>query len=748
MYARQRRSLLDILNRLHSTGVQKDIDLPQIVVIGSQSVGKSSLIESMSGVTLPRDPGTCTRCPLECRLEYSTDAWSCRIFLRFERDVFGNPLENVVEHDFGPLLTDKNAVEAVLRRAQRAILRPGLDHTLFLRDKDLAIKEPPSLSFSSNCVCMRITGPDVPDLYFYDLPGVIANVRDGGDIKDIELVRNLVQTYISRPSCLILLVVSCETDFENQGAGRLALEIDPDGQRIVGVLTKPDRIEVATGDKWAAVLRNEENKLLNGWFCVKQPDPTELRQKVTWEDARLREDIFFSHQEPWKSLADRHKRRLGSMNLIRYLSRLLSKLVALRLPDVEKELEASLEDINRRLRLLPAPKFDDPSSELVGLIFEFAASISRNIKGVVQFDDSMPGLMLGVRKAQINLRSSVMRTAPRFCPWSRQDTPPGSPNSVLSAGSATQSIGAPMEWVAEPGFLSSEERVPFDDRNGKIMFLDEVMERAEQSITRELPGDYPTFAVKEELIRMSLRGWGKPMIDYFETVHTLMSQHMKRLVDLHFGKHVHSGLHARVMAIVREKLRTLHGTTLQRLNNLLSVEGLPFTLNHMYLKEYKDKFLTHYRDIRRRSKGQDTIVRRFQISEGAVSTQLHNELVDLTELLQRFGLTCTTADLHRLLPEDGFEPALDIIATVRAYFHVAFKRFIDLVPLEVDSEFVRGFDRTIRNALIVGLDVKSSERCALWLQDSPEVVGRRRELMATKQRLEAARAELSSFVLA
>ena len=121
-------------------------------------------------------------------------------------------------------------------------------------------------------------------------------------------------------------------------------------------------------------------------------------------------------------------------------------------------------------------------------------------------------------------------------------------------------------------------------------------------------------------------------------------------------------------AIVREQLRSLHETTLQRLNGLLSVEGLPFTLNHMYLKEYKDKFLSHYRDIRRRSMGQDTIVHRLQEPEGILATQPRPELVDLTALLQRFGLTCTPKDLHRLLPEDDLEPALDIIATVRAYF--------------------------------------------------------------------------------
>ena len=109
--------------------------------------------------------------------------------------------------------------------------------------------------------------------------------------------------------------------------------------------------------------------------------------------------------------------------------------------------------------------------------------------------------------------------------------------------------------------------------------------------------------------------------------------------------------------------------TLQRLNSLLSVEGLPFTLNHMYLKEYKAKFLAHYRDIRRRSKGQDAIVHRFQELNKVVATDRPNlELMNLTGILQRFGLTCSPNDLHRLLPEDELEPALDIIATVRAYF--------------------------------------------------------------------------------
>ena len=92
----------------------------------------------------------------------------------------------------------------------------------------------------------------------------------------------------------------------------------------------------------------------------------------------------------------------------------------------------------------------------------------------------------------------------------------------------------------------------------------------------------------------------------------------------------------------------------------------------MYLKEYKDKSLAHYRDIRPNSKGEDTIVRRLQEPEGIVLTHPRPKLlVDLTDLLPSSGLTFMPKDLYRLLPEDDLEPALDIIATALAYFKVS-----------------------------------------------------------------------------
>ncbi|KAG8894910.1 hypothetical protein FRB99_000919, partial [Tulasnella sp. 403] len=178
-------------------------------------------------------------------------------------DSAGSPLMDVREVPFGETLYDKKDVVRMIARAQRAILRPTLDATVFLDDSDLGVLGHPAQTFSENCVCIHVTGPHVPDLYFYDLPGIIANVKDGENEADIQLVERLAKSYINKPNCIVLLVISCETDFENQGAGRLVLKNSELRRRTVGVLTKIDRIEYGGTSRWLRILRNEENKLKN-----------------------------------------------------------------------------------------------------------------------------------------------------------------------------------------------------------------------------------------------------------------------------------------------------------------------------------------------------------------------------------------------------------------------------------------------------------------------------------------------------
>jgi energy-coupling factor transporter ATP-binding protein EcfA2 len=200
--------MLDLVNRLHNTGfvllgfvqkleyssspvdcpcsVQIDIDLPQIAVIGSQSAGKSSLIESISGITLPRAAGTCTRydpscihrtgsvlirfarCPTECRLSRSDAPWKCTVELHFITDKNGQSLGQSRNEPFGEPIFDKSEVEDRIRRAQRAILNPSKPFRSFLEDDE---EDAAEISFSTNYISLQISGPEVADLSFVDLPG-------------------------------------------------------------------------------------------------------------------------------------------------------------------------------------------------------------------------------------------------------------------------------------------------------------------------------------------------------------------------------------------------------------------------------------------------------------------------------------------------------------------------------------------------------------------------------------------------
>jgi hypothetical protein len=151
------------------------------------------------------------------------------VSLRFITDAKGQALGQVRNDRFGPIIYNKVEVEERIRRAQRAILNPSTEARNFLQGDD-EDPEDRQLTFSNNCVSLQISGRDVgmlttvslplrknthylekADLSFVDLPGLIASVGKGGNASDIELVKKLVDSYIHKPSCLILSTVACES---------------------------------------------------------------------------------------------------------------------------------------------------------------------------------------------------------------------------------------------------------------------------------------------------------------------------------------------------------------------------------------------------------------------------------------------------------------------------------------------------------------------------------------------------------
>ena len=110
------------------------------------------------------------RCPTECQLSRSNERWRCVVSLRIVKDANGAELARPCTVEFGDPIFEKSLVTDRIRRAQCAILNPDKDSDFFLDASPDELEER-HLSFSFNLVCVEISGKDVDDLSFVDLPG-------------------------------------------------------------------------------------------------------------------------------------------------------------------------------------------------------------------------------------------------------------------------------------------------------------------------------------------------------------------------------------------------------------------------------------------------------------------------------------------------------------------------------------------------------------------------------------------------
>ncbi|KAI0250036.1 P-loop containing nucleoside triphosphate hydrolase protein [Lactifluus subvellereus] len=515
-YVAQKRRMLDSVNRLRATGAHLDLDIPVIAVLGSQSAGKSSVIESISGITLPRASGTCTRCPTECQLSRSAESWRCVVSLRIVTEDDGKVLSQPRKIEFGDPIFSKTLVTERIRRAQCAILNPRTPNHHFLEASPEVLEER-QLSFSSNSVCLEISGKDVDDLSFVDLPGLIV----GGEPRDARLVQQLAEEFISKESCIILVTIACETDFENQNAHRLAAHFDPDGARTIGVLTKPDRIPLGEEAIWIGKIQGSGTEGGIEYFSVKNPDSQDIRSGITYDQAREREAEFFQTRAPWSNLEWLYRRRLGTDKLTRRLGQVLSDLISKRLPELQEELDRLLEKTNHDISRLPSPPSSEPVAEIMKLIGAFVRSVEHLVGGSPDDD----GLIQALRGPRLEFKKAIRQTAPDFRPLER-------PKDV-------KAVPAPPPL----SFLSNEEGEqdyePGDPR--RAIFVEDVMKRANSAVTRELPNIFPYIIIKE-FIGTFVKRWDHPSQQYFDFVRKELNRRIKLLVEDHFSQYTHGRL--------------------------------------------------------------------------------------------------------------------------------------------------------------------------------------------------------------
>ncbi|XP_025719219.1 interferon-induced GTP-binding protein Mx2 [Callorhinus ursinus] len=273
-YEEKVRPCIDLIDSLRALGVEQDLALPAIAVIGDQSSGKSSVLEALSGVALPRGSGIVTRCPLVLKMKRQPQesAWRGKISYR------KTELQ----------LQDPSQVEKEVLKAQNTIAGNGV-------------------SISHELISLEITSPEVPDLTLIDLPG-ITRVPVGNQPQDIGLqIKALIKKYIQKQQTINLVVVPCNVDIATTEALSMAQEVDPDGDRTIGILTKPDLVDKGTEHVVVKVAQNLTYRLQKGYMIVRCRGQEEITNKLSLAEATKKETMFFQAHPYFRALLEEGK---------------------------------------------------------------------------------------------------------------------------------------------------------------------------------------------------------------------------------------------------------------------------------------------------------------------------------------------------------------------------------------------------------------------------------------------------------
>ncbi|XP_026094808.1 dynamin-1-like protein isoform X1 [Carassius auratus] len=363
-------ALIPVINKLQdvfNTVGADIIQLPQIAVVGTQSSGKSSVLESLVGRDLlPRGTGIVTLRPLILQLvhvdpedrrktseENDANAWKN-----------GRLYKGVDGEEWGKFLHTKNKIYTDFDEIRQEIV----NETERVSGINKGISDEP--------IQLKIFSPHVVNLTLVDLPG-ITKVPVGDQPKDIELqIRELILKYISNPNCIILAVTAANTDMATSEALKVAREVDPDGRRTLAVVTKLDLMDAGTDAMDVLMGRVIPVKL--GLIGVVNRSQLDINNKKSVADSIRDEHAFL--QKKYPSLANRN----GTKYLARTLNRLLMHHIRDCLPELKTRINVLAAQYQSLLSSYGEP-VEDMSATLLQLITKFAKEYCNTIEGTAKY---------------------------------------------------------------------------------------------------------------------------------------------------------------------------------------------------------------------------------------------------------------------------------------------------------------------------------------------------------------------------
>ncbi|KAE8356356.1 P-loop containing nucleoside triphosphate hydrolase protein [Aspergillus coremiiformis] len=644
-------TLLDKIDKLFACNVGEYIALPQLVVVGDQSSGKSSVLEGLTRLPFPRDSGLCTR-------------FATQIIFRRSRDMSTRQITASIIP-----ASDSDAERATRLKAWRCESIGGLEPDIFSDIMEevyemmgVSTTENTSLpTFSKDVFRLEICGPEEDHLSVIDVPGIFKNTTPGITSKaDIHVVRDMVETYMRNPRSIMLTVVPANVDIATQEIVEMAREYDPNGERTIGVLTKPDLVDKGAEDRVLDLVAGNKLFIQHGWILVRNLNQQELRDGDTDRDQA---EKAFGRTMPWNAIASD---KFGIKSLKTRLQEAVTENARRAFPSVRSEISKRLKDSKNALKALGGDREtkEQKASFLLDIIARFqditAQALSTNYGANDIFDTN-----IDLRLATVIVTRDTA-FANELCKWGHEyefkgeDDPThnsSTENAITKPTAEQQTVQTrKIDSMTElDGIVTEQTNEALPSNNDINKWLSKLYRTSRGFEIGTFNGSLLATSMKKQSVK-----WVNFANGYISDVITIVHRFIVTTLKI---AAVDQRVFENMLSIMMDALVDKYHRAMEQVQFLLHVErnGTPKTLNH-----YFNENLQKCREKRLKSILGDKV---FHASGDVPVIRLD----DVMAQDHRSNVEYTVQDIHDIL---------------QSYYKVARKRFVDNICIQAADYYL------------------------------------------------------------
>ena len=505
------------------------------------------------------------------------------------------------------------------------------------------------------------------------------------------------------------------------------------------MLTKPDRLPAGSRyEKLKAVFDQQRFALGHGYFVVKNLDQDEINQGLTHQQARIRDQEFFAEGEPWATDFVDYGHRFGTLNLQRFLSGKLAEQITKKLPIIDQEINARLEQVLADLQQFPDPPTHNAARMISDVVLDFSQDVRRELEAEFPckaWRNNWKALQKSFFDALASLKPTMSTRGDRDATVYMDvlGAQPGSSASKAIAVDDDEEEGededdahfiTPMSSNPEtptkkrklespgplPAKTPSRRRLPNSAAPGsdlsefrKNFPLDQVTQHLAENSQSKVPGQIEPRVVDNMMLK-TLKHWEKPLNNFFNMLEGQIANQIKALFHKHFSKYEGSTFYRTAWQIVDQmvSLNFNQQRTTMADESLNDEREGPYIFHDEIFEQEKEAILDCYRQHRFKARLNIYKRERHQQIGRPVTAQEEEKLKKDARVME-------------VLNHEPYVVELSVVAQVTTYYMLAARRFHDAVCMRIESKFFKQLRTQLRDELENGLGLNDGSEGKILL---------------------------------